>query len=149
MLLKICASRGAPLSLSPLLKHTTHASLCLHPLVSINIQQAWINVNRCDFFLHGGIQFHNFVAYALPHQTPFCQTTPLLPSVTWQQHVARNIGGMPYYITSASDVLGQRNKIGGITFRAAPAHENDGQNFSLLVQYNDQVSCLTVLFKLQ
>ena len=52
----------------------------------------------------------------------FCQTAPLLPSVTQQQH------GMGYLWESSastskppsvSDVMGQHNKIGGITFRAA------------------------------
>ena len=38
------------------------------------------------FFLHGGIQRLTFASYALPWLTPFCQTAPLLPSVTWQQN---------------------------------------------------------------
>ena len=52
----------------------------------------------------------------------FCQTAPLLPSVTQQQHVMeeRQEGltstAMP--ATSTSDVMGQHNKIGGITFGA-------------------------------
>ena len=37
--------------------------------------------------MHGGIQFHTFASSALPCQTPFCQSAPLLPSVTRQQHV--------------------------------------------------------------
>jgi len=54
---------------------------------------------------------------------PFYQTALLLPSVTWQQHV------MEYWwegststvkpLTSAPDVMGQHNKTGGVTFRAA------------------------------
>ena len=54
---------------------------------------------------------------------PFCQTVPLLPSVTWQQNV------MEYWCegsastaippTFTSDTAGQRNEIGGITFGAA------------------------------
>ena len=31
---------------------------CHHCLVSINVQQALVNVNRCYFFLHRGIQGH-------------------------------------------------------------------------------------------
>ena len=69
----------------------THHSLphCAHILclVSINPQQATMNVSGCHFFPHGGIQFHSFVSYALPLQIPFCQTAPELPSVTWQQTV--------------------------------------------------------------
>ena len=58
----------------------------IHSLVSINVQQVLMNASGCHFFLHGGIQGHAFVSYTLPHQIPFCQTAPLLPSVT-QQHV--------------------------------------------------------------
>ena len=53
---------------------------------------------------------------------PLCQSTPLLPSVTQQQH------GIEYWWEgsastavsppSASDSMGQRNKTGGITFGA-------------------------------
>ena len=54
---------------------------------------------------------------------PFCQIAPLLPSATQQQNVmgywwegSTSIATPP---TSASDVVGQHHKIGGITFRAA------------------------------
>ena len=39
------------------------------------------------FFLHGGTQRHGFVSCALPCQMPLCQTSPLLPSVTWEENV--------------------------------------------------------------
>ena len=44
MLVKICISGGDPLSLSPLLKLTTHC------LVSINVQQVSVNVSGCLLF---------------------------------------------------------------------------------------------------
>jgi len=54
---------------------------------------------------------------------PFCQAAPLLPSVTRRQN------GMEYWWegsasiavppTSAYDIVGQQNNIGGITFGAA------------------------------
>ena len=63
-----------------------------------------------------------FASYTLPCQTPLCQSAPLLPSVTQQQH------GMGYWLedsnciamqlTFTSDVLGQHNTKGGVTFRA-------------------------------
>jgi len=63
------------------------------------------------------------VSYTLPSQVSFCQTVPLLPSVTWQQNI------MGYWWegststaippTFVSDIVGQHNKIGGITFGAA------------------------------
>ena len=72
---------------------------------------------------HGGVQWHIFSSSAFPCQTPFCQTAPLLPSVMQQQNT------MEYWwegstttaipSTSASSVVGQHNKIGGITSGAA------------------------------
>lgn len=55
---------------------------------------------------------------------PFwCQTAPLLPSVLWQQDVAecRWEGSASSAVppASTSDVVGRRNKIGGVTFGAA------------------------------
>jgi len=41
------------------------------------------------FFPHGGINFHAFAVYALPCQTPFCQTAPLLPSAKEQQNLMK------------------------------------------------------------
>ena len=59
---------------------------------------------------------------ALPYQMPFCQTAPLLPSVMQQQNVMEYCweGSASTAIppTSASDVAGQHNKIGGTTFGA-------------------------------
>jgi len=115
MLLNFCTSGGDPLILSPLLKCSTHTS---HPL--FGVQQVSVNVNGCQFFPYGGIQFHTFPSYTLPCQMSFCQTAPLLPSVTWQQHVTEywwevsTSTAIPP--TSASDVMDQRNKIGGIIF---------------------------------
>jgi hypothetical protein len=64
----------------------------------------------------------HFDSYALPHQTPFCQTAPLLSSVAWQhnlteywQEVSTSTAVSP---TSTSDFVGQHNKIGGINFGA-------------------------------
>jgi len=62
--------------------------------------------------------------YARPCQPPFCQTAPapLLPSVTWQQNTMEycqeglTSPAMPPPFSS--DVTGQRNTIGSITFRA-------------------------------
>jgi len=75
------------------------------------------------FFLHGGIQLHTFVSYALPCQTPFCQTAPLLSSVARQQNLTEywREGSTSTAIstTFASDVVGQHNKLGGINFGAA------------------------------
>jgi len=86
-LIVICTSGGDPLSPSPLLKCTT---LCLTVLTStawspsVFSERPWMSLHA--IFLHGGIQWHTFVPYALPCQMPFCQASPLLPSVTWQQN---------------------------------------------------------------
>ena len=54
---------------------------------------------------------------------PFCQTVPLLPSVTQQQDVTEYWweGSVSTAIppTSTSDIMGQHNKLGGIFSRAA------------------------------
>ena len=73
-----------------------------------------------QFFLLGGIQLHTFATYALPCQTPFCQTAPLLSSVAWQQDLMEywreDSTSTAISPTSASDIVGQHNKIGGINF---------------------------------
>ena len=116
VLVKSCTHGVDPLSLLALLKW----------LVSKDIQQALTNVSRClFFFLLGGIQWYTLVSSALPCQMPFCQTAPLQPSVTWQQNLMGYCwdGSTSAAVTptSTSDVMGQHNEIGGITFRAALA----------------------------
>jgi len=91
-------------------------------LVSVNIQQALMNVSGCHFFPHSGIQFHMFVSYTLPCQMPFRKTAPLLLSVTWQRDVMEywweGSTSTTILPTSTSDIMSQYNmsKIGGITF---------------------------------
>jgi len=81
-----------------------------------------MSANGCIFFSHGGIQLHPFASYALPCHTPFCQIGPLLISIAWQQNVMEYCqkGSISTAIppTSTSDVVGQHNKTGGITFGA-------------------------------
>ena len=43
----------------------------IHCLVSLNVQQASMNVIGCNFFPHGGIQLHAFASYALPCRRHF------------------------------------------------------------------------------
>ena len=73
-------------------------------------------------FPWGGIQGHTFASDALPHLAPFCQTASLLLSGAWQQNVMEYLweGSISRAISppSASHVMGQHNKIGGITFGA-------------------------------
>ena len=98
-------------------------SLCLVP---VNTEQASMNVSRRHFFPHGGIQWHAFASYALPYQMPFCQTAPLLPSVTrhTRQHCVtecwqEGLSSTAKPPASTSDIIGQRYKRGSITFGAA------------------------------
>lgn len=75
------------------------------------------------FFLHGGGQWHTFASDTLPHQTPFCYTTSVLSSVTWQQNwmqycwKGKTSPAIPPVL--ASGILGQDNKIGDVIFKAA------------------------------
>mgnify|MGYP001857127567 CR=1 FL=1 len=94
------------------------ASLCSHQLSGLHKRSA--SVNECQWvpFLHGGIQFHIFVSFTLPCQTPFCQTAPLLSSVTQQQNVVecwwKGSASTAIPETPAFDAVGQHNKIEGI-----------------------------------
>ena len=73
--------------------------------------------------MHGGIQLHTFAPYTLPCRASLCQTAPLLPALAQQQNVMGYFweGSVSTAIPpiSASDVVGQQNKIGGITFGAS------------------------------
>ena len=67
------------------------ASVCHHPLFGLH--KCLASLNECQWGKlcpHGGIQFHNFSSSVFPCQMPFCQTTLLLLSVTWQQKVMKN-----------------------------------------------------------
>ena len=104
---------------------TPTTSLCSHPLFGLHKCSA--RISECQyipfFFLHRGIQWHFIASSIFPCQISFCQTVPLLPSATQQQHT------MGYWwegststaipTISASDIVGQHNKIGHISFRAA------------------------------
>jgi len=78
------------------------------------ISSPWQNSMACLYFT------------CILSQPVFCQTAPLLPSVTWQKSV------MGYWWegsfstavppTSISDDAGQHNKIGGITYKATFIH---------------------------
>lgn len=79
----------------------------IHCLVYVNVNQAWMNVNECNFFLlHGGLQWHIFSSYTFQYQTPFSQIVPLLPSAQKKKKknwIELNIGGnfnILYYITT-------------------------------------------------
>ena len=73
-------------------------------------------------FLPGRIQFYTSALYALPCRTPFCQTAPLLLSITQQQHLMEywweGSASTAIPPTFISDFVGQYNKIAGITFGA-------------------------------
>ena len=115
VLVNICTSGGDPLSLSPLLKHTLRASLCSHLLFSLHKQSSSISEYQwVPYFPHGENKWHTFAPYAVPHQTSFCQTAPLLPSVARQQHVMEwcQEGSTSTAIppTSASDIMGKHRR---------------------------------------
>ena len=88
----------------------------IHKCSSSNYRRQWVH-----FVPHGGIQLHSFASHALSCQMPFCQTAPLLPSVSWQQNRTLGEGSTSTAMppTSISDVVGQHNKIWDITFGAA------------------------------
>ena len=93
----------------------------IHCLVSINVQQASVNVSGYHFFSawRNSVPHLCFVCF----QTPFCQTAPWLLSVTQQENVMgywqKGSTSTVVPLTSASNVMSQHNKIGDIIFGAA------------------------------
>jgi len=64
------------------------APLCSHPLFGLHKHSASINKCQCvQVFACGESPWCTFTSQALPCQTPFRQTAPLLPSVSQQQHI--------------------------------------------------------------
>ena len=125
MIIKICSSGGDPLL--PQLKLTTHCFTMLTSTVwSLSaFRKAAMNANRCIVFHIEEFNYtlQAFASEELPCQTPFGQTAPLLSSVARQQNVMgyKWEGTTSPVIppTSASDAVGQHNKIEGIHSRAA------------------------------
>jgi len=93
LLVKICTSKGDPLFHScydDIVSENVPPTVSLYSYQLFGLhkhQQALMNVGGCHFFPHGGIQSRIFDSYVLSSQTPSCQTTPLRPSVPWQQNV--------------------------------------------------------------
>jgi len=97
VLTKIYISKGDPPSMSPLLKSTTQSLTVLTSTVWS--PSGFITVNKCQWaqlFPRGAIQWHTLAPHTLLHQTPFCQTASLLPSVTWQQNGGKVQPLLPY-----------------------------------------------------
>jgi len=116
--IKICTSECDPLP-----PHEPPISSCA---TSTAGSPSMFRKQECQlvlFLLQGGIQFYPFASLILPCQIPLCQSAPLLPSVTQQQHgmgcwwEGSTSAAIPP--TAASDIMGWHNKTGGITFGAA------------------------------
>jgi len=86
-LVKIYTSRSEPQLL--LFKCITYClTVLLHLLFGLHRSSA--STGECQwvpFFPYGRIQWHTSASYTLPCLMPFCETAPLLPSVTWQQNI--------------------------------------------------------------
>ena len=82
-----------------------------------------MNVSECNFFCME--EFNDApLLYMSFHVSCHCvRLPPLLLSVMWQQNVAEywweGLTSTAVPSTSASDIMDQHNKIGGISFRAA------------------------------
>ena len=134
----LCVYTSAPVEVTHCFTAATMVSLlgkcCLYsPVFGVLTDTVWspesiqhsasINEYQCIPFLpHGGIQWHAFASYELPHQMAFSPTAPLLPSVAWQQNVMgycqKGSTSTAVSTTSASEAVSQ-DKIWGITFEAA------------------------------
>jgi len=93
------------------------ASRCSHPLVGLHRYSPSVDEYQwVPFFLHRGIQWHTFASSTLLCQMLFCQTAPLLPSVTWPsiEHwwEGSTSAATPAY-TSIAYIAGYQHKIEG------------------------------------
>ena len=118
-LTKICTSGSDPLSVSPLMKHTSHLSLCSHPL--FGLLKCSADVDECHWVLFF-FTWRNLMTHLCFVHTSMSDANTA-SEVTWQQSVIEYWWEGPTSTsippTSASDVVGQYNKIGSCTFRAA------------------------------
>ena len=123
-LVKTCTSGGD--LLLPLLKSATQNShplcLCSHPLFGLHKYSASMDKVQWLQFFSAWNSIPHFVSYTLACHLPFCQTAPLLPSVTRLQsvmywwEVSASTAILP---TFTSGIIGQHHKTGVITFRAS------------------------------
>lgn len=125
-----CDVTCAQPSRTQLVFHVTVTSEKHHPqphcahvccLFSTSVQRTQMNVIGCNFFLMEKLS-DTFASYTLLCQMVFCQTVPLLPSVTLQQNAmeywwvaSTSIDILP---TFTLDNAGHHNTIGVITFGA-------------------------------
>jgi len=92
---KISTRGGDPRALSLLLKCTTHHLSVLTSAVwspTMFSKHCWMSVGGHFFLMEEHTQWQTFPSHAVPYQTPFCQTAPLLPSVAQQQRVTEYWG---------------------------------------------------------
>lgn len=81
---------------------------------------------------------------ALFHMYFYIMTAPLLPSVTQQQNLMEGSTTTALPPASTSDIVGQHNKIGGITFRTALV--NVGNTFLISIYFRRLERCLLFLY---
>ena len=99
-------------------QHSPPHWACVHCYVSIKVQQVLMNVSGCHFLCMEEFSYVHMYFHVRCHFVRL----PLLLSVSWQQNLMEYCweGSTSTAIPppSASDVVDQHNKIGGITFRA-------------------------------
>lgn len=92
------------------------ASLCLHPLFGFNELASTEECHWMPFFSSWGTSVSHLCYKCSSMSDPFCQTAPLLPAVTQQQHVVEywqegsTFTAIPP--TSAFEVMGQYGRVG-------------------------------------
>ena len=110
----ICTSRGGPLLLSSLLKHTIHTLtvLTFTPWSFTNVQQVLMS-QWVPFFLHGGIQWqlcftHTSMSDAVVSDCPSAAICPTAKKITGYWQEGSTFAAIPP--VSASDVMGIREQ---------------------------------------
>lgn len=94
MFVTTCASRGDPLSLSPLLKCTTHSSLCSHPPFGLHKHSPTIN-ERQRVQLYSCMEEFNDTSFLHLHFHVRCHSVrlPLCCHLSHDDKMEWNIGG--------------------------------------------------------
>ena len=143
MLIKICTSGGELLLLLPLLKHTTH-SLHSHP--QFGLHKCSASVDECQwmpYFSHGDtfsdilfLHIHFCVRY---HSVRLPLCCHLSDSNKMQWNIGKVVQPvLPYHQHLLLTSCANNNKIGDITFGAAPINKDNLLDNIMVIPHSER-----------
>ena len=141
----ICSSGGDLLSLSPLLKYTTHCLTVLTPAIwspYTLTKHGWMSVGAIFSTWRNSVSYFCFlwtsVSDAVLSDCPSAVICHM--AAKWNGILAGRFSLYRKPPVSASDVAGQHHKIGGITFRALHIYCWNDQDMQLLLSFQKHKS---------